>query len=163
MASTTAWKVNTAYTAAFNSLDFTASQPTNGATLMSTVTITNGTALDQFLDFSVEQSIGSSLIAASANFTLWLCSLKAGGTNYWPPLTAGIVGTAIPPWAYCAYIPLLAAASQTTLVGSSADLGQPITIPPGSFRFIMQNNSGFTLTAPTQIWSYRTYNQNLNN
>jgi hypothetical protein len=152
------------YGAAFNSTDFTGSQPTNGQFLLSTVTITNGTALDQFMDFSIEQSIASSTIVAGASFNLWLCSLKAGGTNYFPPLTAGTAATLtnVIPWAPCAVIPLYAAATQTLLVGSTADTGTPVLIPPGSFKMIMQNNCGFTLTATTQTWDYRTLNINLN-
>lgn len=170
MASRTAWtggNLNSGlgWVAAFNAIDFTASQPVNGQVLMSTVTITNGSSLDQYLDFSIEQSIASSTIAVNACFPLWLCSLKAGGSNYWPPLTAGTVAasTVVPPWPSCAMIPIYAAASQTTLVGSTADTGQPIIIPPGSFRFIMQNLCGFTLTATVQTWDYRSYNVNLNN
>jgi hypothetical protein len=55
---------------------------------------------------------------------------------------------------------LIAAASQTALIGNN--FGNPIIIPPGSFRLAMQNNSGFSLTAGTQTVKYRTYNQNLN-
>lgn len=166
MSNRTAWVagngVGLTWTTAFNSTDFTGAQPTNGQSLLSTITITNGTALDQFMDVSIEQSISSSTIVAGANFALWLCSLKAGGTNYFPPLTAGTAATLTPPWAPCAVIPLYAAATQTTLVGSTADTGTPIILPPGSFKLIMQNNCGFTLTATVQTWDYRTYNQNLN-
>ncbi len=151
------------WTIAFNSTDFTNGQPTNNQCLLSTVTITNGTALDQFADFSIRQSISSSTIAAGANFTLWLCSLKADGSTYWPTLTAGTAASsATPPWAPCAVVPIFAAASQTTLIGASSDTGSPILLPPGSFKFVMQNNCGFTLTSGTQEWDYRTYNQNLN-
>lgn len=167
MANRTSWVagngVGLTWTTAFTSTDFTGSQPTNGQTLLSTTTIANGsTNLDQYMHLSVEQSISSSTIAAGANFTIWLCALKAGGSNYWPPLTAGTAGSPVPPWAPAVVIPLYAAASQTTLVGSTADLGPPIVIPPCSFRLIMQNNCGFTLTSSTQTWDYITFNVNLN-
>jgi hypothetical protein len=162
MTSRTAWVagngVGLTWTAAFNSLDFTAGQPTNGQSLLSTVTIANGTALDQFMDFSIRQSISSSTIAAGANFALWICPLLADGSTYFAPLTAGTAAGLTPPWSPCAVIPIYAAATQTTLVG----LAQSIIIPPGSFRIIGQNNCGFTLTATTQEWDYRTYNINLN-
>ncbi len=145
--------------AAFNSSDFTGAQPTNGQSLLSTVTIANGgTNLDQFADFSFLQSISSSTIAAGANMALWICPLLADGSTYWAPLTAGKAGSVTPPWAPCAVMPLYAAASQTTLVGSATG----IILPPGSFKFIIQNNCGFTLTSGTQTWDYRTYNVNLN-
>lgn len=167
MASRTSWVAGNGagltWTAAFNSSDFTGSQPTNTQTLMSTVTIANGgTNLDQYMHISIRQSISSSTIAAGANFTIWLCSLKADGSTYWAPLTAGTAGSAVPPWTPVAYIPIYATTSQTTLVGSTADLGTPIVIPPYSFKIIMQNNCGFTLTSTTQEWDYTTFNMNLN-
>lgn len=152
--------VGLTWTNAFGATDFSTSQPTNGQVLMSTEVIVNGTALDKCMDISTRQSIASSTIVAGANFTYWLVALKADGATYWPPLTAGAVAasTFAPPWSPCWSCPLYAAAAQTTLVGSSADMGSPIIISPGSFRLIVQNNSGFTLTATVQEHWYRTYN-----
>jgi hypothetical protein len=149
--------VGLTWTTAFTSTDFTGAQPTNGQSLLSTTNITNGTALDKFMDISVRQSIASSTIAANANFTYWICQLKADGSTYWAPLTAGTAATLTPPWPPCCVIPIYAAASQTTLVGSSAEQG-PIIIPPGTFRLIVQNNVGFTWTSTVQEHFYRTFN-----
>ena len=162
MANRTSWVAGNSpgltWTAAFNGTDFTGAQPTNGQSLLSTVTIANGLNLDQFMDISVQQSIASSTIAAGANFAFWICPLLADGSTYFAPLTAGTAATLTPPWSPCATIPIYAAATQTTLTGAAIG----IIIPPGSFKLITQNNCGFTLTSGTQTWDYRTYNINLN-
>lgn len=160
----TAWTagngVGYTWSALFNGTDFTGAQPTTGQCLLSTLTITNQTAQDQLMDVSVLQSIASSTIVAGANFTIWLAILEADGSTYGDgKLTAGTAGTPCPVWSPVAVIPLYAAATQTSLVGSAMG----IVIPPGSFRVVMQNNSGFTLTVTTQTWDYRTYNINVNN
>ncbi len=159
-ANRTAWTAGNGagltWTIAFNAVDFTASQPTNGQSILSTVTITNGTALDQYMDLSVVQTIGSSTIAAGANITLWLVPLSADGTTYTPALVAGTVSGNILPTAPVCVIPLYAAASQTVLSGTCTG----IVIPPGTFKIAEQNNSGFTYTVTTQVHDYRTYNQN---
>lgn len=147
------------YGVAFNTTDFTTSQPTNGQSILSTVTITNGTALDQFMDYSVVQSIASSTVVAGANIAVWLVPLAADGSTYTPALTAGTVAANTLPMAPVCVIPLFAAATQTTLTGTCTG----IVLPPGTFKFAEQNNSGFTYTATTQVHDYRTYNQATNN
>ena len=158
MANTTRWVADTAWSAAFNTTDFTNGQMTNGQALLSTVVIANASALDMFMDVSIQQSIASSTIPAGANFALWICPLLADGTTYWAPLTAGTAAAPVPPWPPAAVVPLYAAATQTTLTG----IATGIIIPPGSFSLIAQNNSQFTLTNTVQTWDYRTYNINLN-
>ena len=153
--------------AMFNSSDFTGAQPTTGQFLLSTLVIDNSSAtgsLDQYMHISVVQTIASSTVAVGATLVYWFCSLKADGSTYWPPLTAGTAATLTNgvPWYPCATIPLFAAATQTTLVGSTMDTGQPIVMPQCKFRMIVQNNSGFTMTATTQTHDYTTWNINLN-
>ena len=151
--------VGLTWTTAFTSTDFTGAQPTNGQTVLSTTTITNGTALDQFMDYSVVQTIASSTVAAGANITVYLIPLAADGSTYTPAMTAGTASSNVLPITPICVIPLYAAATQTLMTGTCAG----ITIPPGSFKIAEQNNSGFTYTATTQVHDYRTYNINLNN
>ena len=146
------------YTTAFNGTDFTTSQPTTGQTILSTVTISNGTNLDQFMDFSVVQTIASNTVAAGANIAVWLVPLAADGSTYSPALVAGTVSANVLPSAPVCVIPLFASTAQTVLTGTCTG----IVLPPGTFKLAEQNNSGFTYTATTQIHDYRTYNQNLN-
>jgi hypothetical protein len=163
MTNRTAWVagngVGLTWSTAINSADM-ASMATANTVLSSVTDIANGTNLDQFMDISISLAIASSTIAAGANIAFWLYLLNQDGSTYGDnQLTAGTAAAKTPTFAPCAVIPLLAAASQTTLIGSA----QQIIIPPGSFRIAIQNNSGFSLTSGTQTVKYRTYNINLNN
>lgn len=123
--------------------------------MLSTITITNGTALDIFMDISLRCGISSSTIVAGANFAIYLYSLLDDGSTYGTgELTAGTTSAALPPIAPVAIFPLRAAGTQTTLVG----FAQGIILPPGSFKAVFQNNSGFTLNATGNVCQYRTYN-----
>lgn len=162
MASKTSWVagagVGLTWSTLINSADL-ASMATAKTVLSSVADVANGTNLDQFMDISLRCAISSSTIAAGANFALWLYELLDDGTTYGDgQLTAGTPATLTPTFAPVAIFPLVAAATQTVLVGAV----QGILLPPGSFRAAIQNNSGFTLTAGTQTVKYRTYNQNLN-
>jgi hypothetical protein len=134
---------------------------TNGQSVLSSVAgIANGTNLDQFMDISCKLTIASSTIAAGANIAFWIAPLQEDGTTYGDgQLTAGTAASLTPAWTPVATVPLYAAASQTTLWAYA----QQITLPPGTYKVIMQDNSGFALTSGTQTCMYRTYNINLNN
>jgi hypothetical protein len=163
MSNRTAWTAGNGagltWTTGINSSDLVSIA--NGKTVLSTVAdIANGTNLDQFMDVSVRCAIASSTIVAGANLALWLYALLDDGATYGDgQLTAGTQAAITPTFAPCGAMPLVAAASQTALVG----FVQGIILPPGSFRLALQNNSGFALTSGTQTVKYRTYNQNLNN
>lgn len=162
MASRTAWTaglgVGYTWTTLVNSADL-ASMATAKVVLSSTTAIANQTNQDQLMDVSLRCAIASSTVVAGANFALWLYYLLDDGTTYGDgQLTAGTPATATPTFAPAAIFPLLAAASQTTLVGFAGG----IVIRPGTFLAAVQNNSGFTLTSGTQTVKYRTYNWNLN-
>jgi len=127
----------------------------NGSCVMSTIAISNGSALDIYADIAIRCGIASSTIAAGANFAIYLYGLLDDGSTYGSgELTAGTVSTALPPISPAAIFPLRAAASQTTLTG----FAQGILLPPGTFRAVFQNNSGFTLNATGNVCQYRTYN-----
>lgn len=162
MTSKTAWSagngVGLTWTTAINSSDIASMQV--GRTCLSSVAdIANGTNLDQYADISVRCAIASNTVSAGANFAIWIYSLLDDGTTYGDgQFVAGTPGNLTPTFTPCAVVPLVGAATQTTLVGCVTG----IIIPPGSFRFAIQNNSGFTLTSGTQTVKYRTYNINLN-
>jgi hypothetical protein len=165
MASRTAWTagngVGYTWTTAINSADL-ASMPTGSTVVSSVADITNQTAQDMFMDVSISLVIASSTIVAGANIAFWLMPLNQDGTTYGDgQFTNGTQKAATPANTQniLPSIGLIAAASQTTLVGAVTG----IQIPPGSFRLACQNNSGFTLTSGTQTVKYRTYNINLNN
>jgi hypothetical protein len=163
MTSRTAWTagngVGLTWTTAINSADM-ASMATANTVVSSVADIANGTNLDMFMDLSASLVISSSTIVAGANLAFWIYALNQDGTTYGDgQFTNGTAASKTPTFAPCAVMPLVAAASQTALLG----FAQQIIIPPGSFRIAIQNNSGFTLTSGTQTVKYRTYNINLNN
>jgi hypothetical protein len=162
MTARTAWTagngVGYTWTTVINTADL-ATMP-NGSTVLSSVAdIANQTNQDMFMDISFSQAIASSTIVAGANLAFWLFMLNQDGTTYGDgQFTAGTQAAKTPTFPPCAVFPLVAAATQTTLVGAVSQ----IIIPPGSFRVAQQNNSGFTFSG-TQTVKYRTYNLNLNN
>jgi hypothetical protein len=162
MTSRTAWTAGNgqglSFGTAINSADL-ASMATGKTVLSSVADIVNGTNLDQFMDVSVRCAIASSTIVAGAALSLYLYYLLDDGSTYGDgQLTAGTPASVTPTFAPCAIIPLVAAASQTLLVGVATG----IILRPGSFRLAMQQNSGFTFTSGTQTVKFETYNQNLN-
>jgi hypothetical protein len=162
MTARTAWTsgngVGLAWSTAINSADM-ASMASGSAVVSSVSDITNGTALDMFMDLSASLVIASSTIAAGANLAFWLYALNQDGATYGDAqFTNGTQAAKTPTFAPCGIMPLVAAAAQTALIGYI----QQIIIPPGSFRIAIQNNSGFALTSGTQTVAYRTYNINLN-
>lgn len=131
----------------------------NGSSMLSSTTITNGTALDMFMDISYTITIASSTIVAGANFAFWLYTLNQDGTTFGDnQLTAGTAAAITPSFSPCAIVPVFAKAATTSMVG----LAQGILIPPGSFALAYQNNCGFAQATTGNSISYRTYNINLN-
>ena len=163
MASRTAWvagllNAGLGWTACFAGADLN-SMPNGDAVLSSQGDITNGTSLDIFADISMELAISSNTIAAGANLAGWIFELNEDGSTYGDnSLTAGAQAAVTPGLIPAFIMPLRAAASQTALYG----FAQGIIIPPGTFRFAIQNNSGFTLSASGNAGKFRSYNINLN-
>lgn len=133
---------------------------TNGQTVLSSVAdIANGTNLDQFMDISYLLTIASSTIAAGANFAFWPYYLNQDGTHYGDnQFTAGTPASLTPAVPGVSSHAIPAVAGTTTMYGTITG----IVLRPGAFRFAMQNNCGFALTAGTQTVKYETYNQDLN-
>ncbi len=130
---------------------------TNAYSVLSSVSITNGTALDQFMDVSLVATLSSSTIAAGANFALWIMPLMEDGSTYGDGSLTTTPAAVTPGLFIAATMPLRAATGQATIYGYA----QGIILPPGTFSGGLQNNCGFTLTACTV--KYRTYNQRLDN
>jgi hypothetical protein len=162
MTARTAWTAGNGagltWSNALNSADL-ARMP-NGSTVVSSVAdIANGANFDMFMDLSASCNIASSTIVAGANLAFWIFALNQDGTTYGDgQFTNGTQAAKTPTFPPIATMPLVAAASQTLLLGYA----QQIIIPPGSFRIAMQNNSGFAFTGTNTV-KYRTYNINLNN
>jgi len=164
MSNRTAWAagngVGYTWTTAINSADM--ANMANGQTVLSSVAdIANQTSQDMYADISYLLTIASSTIAAGSTFSFYLYMLNQDGSHYGDnQLTAGTATSLTPALApSCGpFVSSIPAVATTTMYGTITG----ILIPPGSFRFAMQNNCGFSLTAGTQTVKYRTYNINLN-
>lgn len=128
----------------------------SGSAILDNTDVTNGTGLDIFCDISMSGTIGSNTIAAGANFAFWIYMLNQDGTSYGDNHQSTTASANVPSDAPDAVIPLFAAAAQTSIVGSKKGL----QLPPGTFRWVVQNNCGFNATG--LVFKFRTYNTNLN-
>jgi hypothetical protein len=132
----------------------------NGSSVMDPTDITNGTALDIFADISINLLIASSTIVSGAGISVWIYMQNQDNTYGDNKLTTS--GAAVSPSIVGSCGPFTMAcfpgATQTTIISNYSG----IQLPFGTFRWAIQNNSGFALTSGTQTVKYRTYNVNLN-
>jgi hypothetical protein len=158
MANRTAWTagsgVGFTWTTAINGSDL--ASLANGSTVLSSVAdIANQTQLDIYADISVRMTVGSATPPVGAALYLYLVALLDNGSTYGDgSMASGATIARVPPYAPVGLIPLESAGATTLLAG----FVQGIIIPPGSFRFALNNNSGAALsaTAGNCIVMYRT-------
>lgn len=128
----------------------------NGSSVLSSVAdITNGTALDLFADFSV--SLGSITVAAPSYLGVFLFPLNEDGTTYGDGQLASGTGAAKTPGANYWVGNIIAPNGAAAIVGAVTR----IILPPGSFRFVVQNNLGAALASSGNTLKYRTYNRSI--
>jgi hypothetical protein len=126
----------------------------NGNAVLSSVSITNGTALDIFSDVSFVA--GATVTTAAPNYLgLYLYPLNEDGSTYGD----GRFGTAAagpPPANYYRGTIGFNAATLTTIAG----VFEGIRLPPGTFKFVLYNQAGVALAA-SNTCDYRTYNRSV--
>jgi hypothetical protein len=140
--------VGLTWTDAFTSSTLNSIASTNG--ILSDVAISNGTALDKYMDVSIALA-SAAFTGTGANISLHLYPLNSDGSTYGD----GKFGSsAAGPCAYppIAVIPLVAATQAQT--GSAVGL----VIPPGTFKLVFVNNGGVALASSGNTCKYRTYN-----
>lgn len=125
----------------------------NGNSILSSVSIANGTPLDIFANVSA--SFGSITAGSGAPFIgLFLYPLNEDGTTYGDGRFA-TTAAGQPPTLY-AQQPFPCIAGNTgTVVGTVSR----IILPPGTFSFVLWNNSGVALASSGNAIKYRTYNR----
>ena len=140
--------VGLTWTDIFSTATLNSIASTNG--ILSDLAITNGTALDRYMDVSIALA-SAAFTGTGINISLHLYPLNADGSTYGD----GKFGSsAAGPCAYppVAVIPLVAATQAQT--GSATG----IPIPPGTFKLVFVNNGGVALAASGNTCKYRTYN-----
>lgn len=117
--------------------------------------ITNQTALDIFADISF--SLGSVTTVAPNKLDFFIYPLNQDGSTYGDnQLTAGSQAAVTPSsslWVATFICPVGTQALDGICTG--------LIIPPGTFRFALQNNAGVTLAASSNTIKYRTYNRSV--
>lgn len=123
--------------------------------VLSSVSITNGTALDIFADFSV--TAGGTITSAAPNyFGLYLMPLNQDGTVYGDGINTTTPAAYVPPATYWVGNIMVRAAASTIVQGTLPR----IILPPGTFSFVAYNGCGATFHA-TMTCKYRTYNRSI--
>jgi hypothetical protein len=128
----------------------------NGSSVLSNQgDITNQTALDIFADLSFNMPSVTTVAPNKLDFFIY--PLNQDGSTYGDnQLTVGLQAAVTPsPSLWCGTFILP--------VGTQALDGiiTRIIIPPGTFRFAMQNNAGVTMSASAPNIKYRTYNRSV--
>ncbi len=124
----------------------------NGSSVLDTADITNQTALDMFADLSI--SLASITPVAPNYVGVFLYPLNQDGSTYGDgQFASGTQSAAIPAanlWVGNIIAPLVA--------GVVVGILPRIIIPPGTFRWLFQNNLGVALGSGNTV-KYRTYNR----
>lgn len=126
----------------------------NGNAILGNTSITNGTALDIFADISYKA--GGTATTASPNYLgFFLYPLNNDASTYGDG-RFGSSAAGPPPGNYYVGSISFAAAASTTIAGVVTG----IIMPPGTFKFVLYNQSGATL-ATSNVIRYRTYNRSV--
>jgi hypothetical protein len=160
MAYTTRWVAGGGQGLTYGAAGFTATDfnsLADGSTVVAASAIANGTALDIHADVSFSVVVGGTTVSTS-HFNLYLLPLNQDGTTYGDAAATG----ATPPSA--SYL-VSSVGVKSGVTSGNAVVGtfRDIVLPPGSFKFAVQNSTSIALnSAAAAVVSYRTYDENLN-
>lgn len=125
---------------------------TNGQAVLAGTALVNGTTLDVFLDVSI--SLGSITTGAGAPYVgLYLYGLNQDGSSYGDG-RFGSAAAGPPPSNYQVGYIGLGAAVTAVVTG----MARGILLPPGSWKFVLHNQTGSTLAASANTVQMRSYN-----
>lgn len=125
----------------------------NGNAIQSDVSIANGVALDIFCDISL--TLASAAFVAPAYVGFYLYPLNRDGSTYGDGrFTTSAAGP--PPGLYFVGNVGFVAATQ-----AQSGVLTRITMPPGTFKFVLYNQGGVALAASGNTCYYRTYDRSI--
>jgi len=128
----------------------------NGNAVLSSVSITNGTALDMFADLSF--LAGSTVTTVAPAFLgFYLYPLGQDGSTYGDGNLPTSQAAYTPPQTYLIGNMGFRAAASTTIAGVLLR----IIIPPGTFSFGLFNQAGVAIPSSGNVCKYRTYNRSI--
>jgi hypothetical protein len=125
----------------------------NGAAVMDSTDVTNGTGLDIYADFSIQ--MGPVTTVAPAQMAVFIYPLNGDGATYGDGQINTTSAAHTPaPQLYVGNIqfPVAAALSGVGMI-------ERIVLPPGTFRWVVQCQLGATANAAGANAQFRTYNR----
>ena|SRR5271170_7595 len=126
-----------------------------GSAILSSVAITNATALDVFCDVSI--SLASVTTGAGAPYIgIYRYPLNEDGSSYGDG-RFGSAAAGPPPSQY--YVGLIPCVPSNTGVITGTIEG--IILRPAQFKFVLYNNAGVALASSSNTVDYRTYNRSV--
>jgi hypothetical protein len=128
---------------------------TSADSVLSSVVIANGTALDIFADLSLIAAATATTVAPSY-VGIYLYPLNEDGSTYGDGVLTTTPAAYVPPSCYYVGSIGLRAAASTYISG----MVRGIILPPGSFCFAMYNAAGVNFGS-TMTCKYRTYNRSV--
>lgn len=130
----------------------------SGNAVLSTIAISNGSALDVFADLSIVSA--TTINPTAPNYLgVYLYPLAEDGATWGDgSLTTGSAASGAPPSQY--YVGSIATKTTGSGVPVVAGTITGIIIPPGSFSFVVYNQMGVTLSSTVDV-KYRTYNRSI--
>lgn len=163
MANTTRWIIGTNWTAVtFTAADLN-SLPSGGAAL-STSVISNGTGLDQYVDFSFIATVGGTTLAGSY-ISIYLLPLNQDGSTYGDGYASSTTTQPAAGYAAGSIGVKVGVTSGSTITGIIAppNPSAPILLPPGDCKVAFGTNLQVALNATAAVTlKWRSYNVNLN-
>lgn len=128
---------------------------TSGDAVISSVAISNASALDMWADLSI--SLGSVSSGSGLPYIgLYFYPLNGDGSSYGDGRFAS-AAAAVPPTQY--FVGAIAIPPSTTGVMTGSLRG--FWLPPGSGKFLLYNGAGVNLAASANTVYYRTYNRSV--
>lgn len=124
----------------------------SGNAILSDLSITNGSALDKYMDVSIALASVTTPNTDGLCVSIHLYPLNADGTSYGDGrFGSSATGPCLyPPVATIPIVKNVTQAQTGTAVG--------IVIPPGTFKLVLANNGGVALASTGNTCKYRTYN-----
>lgn len=144
---TAGWAAANTSSSLFNALG-------NGNALISDLAIDNSSNLDMFADLSWIAG-GTATTASPLYMAFYVYPLLSDGSTYGDG-RFGSAAAGPPPPAYFAGSFACPGGASTTVEG----IVRGVIIPPGSFKFLVYNQTGVAL-ANTNVFKYRTYNRQI--
>lgn len=126
----------------------------NNKSILSSISITNGTALDIFADVSFVAG-GTISVAVPQLLGLYLYPLNEDGSTYGDGQFSTAT-TGVPSAGYWVGNIYMSATGTLTVAGAVTR----IVLPPGTFSFVLNNQMGVAL-ASSNTCKYRTYNRSV--